>query len=222
MVLFIILATVLVVVGAALILIPLIRPVSSQHPPARWAALGTCAVLALGSAVLYVSLSNYSWSRNPGVSARQSPIELLVHHLDAHPKDLDDWLKLGRSYVILQEYPLAMRAFAHANTIAHGRNAPALIGEAESMILIHDSALDGRAGRLIERALVLAPNSPKALFFGAAAAMRRGNLTLARARYSKLLAMNPPADVKTVLKREIAGINSKLASNVSPTAAKKN
>lgn len=222
MVLFILLATMLVVVGAALIAIPLVRPLRSQRPPARWTALGACALLALGSAVLYVALSNYPWSRFPGAASPQSPVERLVHHLDAHPDDLDGWLKLGRSYVIIQEYPLAVRAFARADAVAHGRNAPALVGEAEAMILIHDTSLDGRAGRLIERALVLSPDSPKALFFGAAAAMRRGDLTLARARFSKLLAMNPPADVKTVLKREIAGIDSKLASNVPATAPKKN
>lgn len=222
MILFIILATMLVVVGVALIVIPLVRPLRSQRPPARWAALGACAVLAVGSAVLYVSLSNWSWQRFPGVASPESPVVKLIDHLDAQPKDLDDWLKLGRSYEILQEYPMAVRAFARADAVAHGRSAPALIGEAESMILIHDTSLNAQAGKLIERALVLAPNSPRALFFGAAAAMRRGDLTLARSRFSKLLAMNPPADVKTVLKREIAGIDSKIAANVPGNSAKKN
>lgn len=222
MIVFILCAAILTAIAAGLVVIPLIRPLHTQLPPASWAAILTCILLAGGSTGLYLKLSNWSWRLHPGVASPESPIEQLIGDLDAHPGDLDDWLKLGRSYVILHEYPLAVRSFARANKVAHGRSAPALVGEAEAMILIHDSSLEGRAGKLIERALVLAPNSPNALFFGAAAALHRGNLTLARARFSKLLAMNPPANVKLMLKKEIAGINSRLASNVSATASKRN
>ena len=210
MIVFILFATMLTVIAAGLVVVPLIRPLREPLPPARWAALLTCVALAGGSAALYLKVSTWSWRLNPGIESPQSPIEQLIGHLDDHPKDLDAWMKLGKSYVVLQEYPLAVRAFRHADHVAAGRSAPALIGEAEAMILIHDSSLDGQAGRLIERALVIDPNSPKALFFGAAEAMRRGELPLARARFSKLLAMRPPQDVQIVLKREIAAIDAKL------------
>lgn len=78
----------------------------------------------------------------------------------------------------------------------------------------------GPAGQLIERALVLEPNSPKALFFGAAEAMRRGDLTLARSRFSKLLAMQPPPNVQLVLKREIAAIDAKIGSKKRKSSPK--
>ncbi len=220
MIVFILFATLLTAIAAGLIVIPLIRPLRAQRPPATWIAITTCVLLAAGSTALYMKFSNWSWRRNPGVDSPQSPVVQLIDHLDGHPKDVNDWLKLGKSYVILQEYPLAVRAFGHANRVAGGRCAPAMIGEAEAMILIHDSSLDGRAGQLIERALVIDPNSPKALFFGAAEAMRRGDLTLARARFSKLLAMGPPANVQVVLKREIAEINAKMAVKKPPTSAK--
>ncbi len=220
MIVFILFATMLTAIAAGLIVIPLIRPLRTQMPPAHWAALLACVVLVGGSAGLYVKFSNWSWRRNPGVASPESPVEQIIGHLDAHPKDLNDWLKLGKSYVILQEYPLAVRAFRHADHLVGGRSAPALIGEAEAMILIHDSSLDGQAGALIERALAIDPDSPKALFFGAAEAMRRGDLPLAKARFSKLLAMNPPPDVQIVLKREIAVINAKLAGKKPESAAK--
>lgn len=210
MIVFILFAALLTVIAAGLIVIPLMRPLGTQLPRASKAAVFAIVVLAGGSAALYMHFSNWSWSRNPGVASPQSPIEVLIHHLNGHPKDLDDWLKLGKSYIVLQEYPFAVRAFKRANRLTDGHDAAGLIDEAEAMILIHDSSLDGEAGKLIERALVLAPNSPKALFFGAAEAMRRGQLALARTRYSKLLAMNPPTKVQIVLKREIADITSKL------------
>lgn len=220
MIVFILFATMLIVIAAGLVVIPLIRPLRTQRPPAHWAALFSCVVLAGGSAAMYVKFSNWSWQANPGVASPESPVEQLIHHLDAHPRDLDDWLKLGKSYVVLQEYPLAVRAFQHAARLAGGRSAPALIGEAEAMILIRDSSLNGKAGELIEQALVIDPNSPKALFFGAAEAMRRGDLALARSRFGKLLAMHPPADVQVVLKREIAAIDAKMEAKKPTTSAK--
>jgi cytochrome c-type biogenesis protein CcmH/NrfG len=210
MILFILLAVVLLAVAVGLIVVPLLRPALSQQPPARWTALFVCALLAAGSVALYLKESNWPWKRYPGIASPQSPIISLIDQLHRQPKNVDAWMKLGRSYIIVQEYPFAVRAFARANAVADGRDVPALVGEAEAMILIHDSSLEGRAGRLINRALAIDPDSPQALFFGAAEAMRGGNLALARARFSRLLAMNPPAQVKTMLKREISGINAKI------------
>lgn len=221
MIVFIVLATLLVLVGAALVVIPLVRPMRSQLPAAHWAAVGACVLLAAGSAGLYVKLSNWSWRASPGVDSPESMVERLIHQLNDHPDNLDGWLMLGRSYVVLQEYPLAVRAYARANEVADGRSAPALVGEAEAMILIRDTSLDGAAGQLIEQALAIDPDSPKALFFGAASALRHGDLTLARSRFAKLLAQNPPANVQVVLKQEISGIDSKLAGNVRPNASKR-
>jgi len=223
MIVFIILVTLLIAITVGLIVVPLVRPLPTQLPPARGTALLVCVVLAAGSVGLYLKSSNWPWKRYPGVASPQSPIIALIDHLDHDPKDVDDWLKLGRSYIIVQEYPFAVRAFARANREAGGRDATALVGEAEAMILIHDSSLEGRAGGLIDEALAIDPTSPKALFFGAAEAMRLGDLPLARTRFSKLLAMNPPAQVKTMLKQEIAAINAKLdPKRVNPAAKNQN
>ena len=220
MIVFILLVTLLIAIAAGLIVVPLIRPLHTQAPPARWTALLVCAVLAAGSVGLYLKSSNWPWKRYPGVASPQSPIITLIDHLDRDPKDVDNWLKLGRSYIIVQEYPFAVRAFARANQVAGGRNATALVGEAEAMILIHDSSLEGRAGQLIDEALAIDPTSPQALFFGAAEAMRLGDLPLARTRFSKLLAMNPPAQVKTMLKQEITAIDAKLEPKIVDPAGK--
>jgi cytochrome c-type biogenesis protein CcmH len=126
---------------------------------------------------------------------------------------------LGRSYIALQEYPLAVRAYRRADRAAGGRSADALVGEAEALSLINEAELTGQAGQLLERALAIDPTSPQALFFGAAAAMRRGDLPLARSRFTRLLALNPPARVKAVLEQEISGIDRQLAAHPGPAAA---
>jgi cytochrome c-type biogenesis protein CcmH len=207
MILFIVLATALAVICAALIAVPLLKPAPSQPSRAPWTALAATGVLVVGSVALYTTWSNWSWSKSPGVESPEGMVERLVHQLNDHPDDVPGWLMLGRSYVALQEYQLAVRAYERADRVAGGRSAEALLGEAEALTLMDDSQLSGQAGRLIERALAIDPTSPQALFFGAAAALRRGELPLARTRFTKLLALNPPARIKAILEQEISGID---------------
>jgi cytochrome c-type biogenesis protein CcmH len=126
--------------------------------------------------------------------------------------------------VVLQQLPLATRAYERADRLSGGRNVDALVGLAEALALGDPAELDGRAGRLIERAIALEPNSGKALFYGAAAALRRGALPLARERFAHLLTLDPPAKVRPILEQQIASIDHELAAghvaaNVSAAAS---
>jgi cytochrome c-type biogenesis protein CcmH len=212
MIFFIILAAALAALCVAVIAVPLLRPVPSKAASAPWSAVAAGGVLVIGSVGLYATWSNWSWHKSPGVASPEGMVEKLVHQLNDHPDNVTGWLMLGRSYVVLQEYPLAVRAYQRADRAAGGQSAEALVGEAEALTLMDGSELNGQAGRLIERALAIDPTSPQALFFGAAAAMRRGELPLARARFTKLLSLNPPARVKAILEQEISGIDRQLAA----------
>lgn len=220
MIVFIVLAVVLAAICVALIAVPLLKPVPTKAARAPWTAIAVAAVLAIGSAALYGTWSNWSWRKSPGVASPEGMVERLVHRLNDDPDDLAGWMLLGRSYVQLEEYPLAVRAFDRADRVADGRSAAALIGEANALVLIDDSELTGQASTLIERALVIEPTSPQALFFGAAAALRRGDLPLARARFTRLLGLNPPAAVKTILQQEISRIDRQLATAHSDPSPK--
>lgn len=221
MIAFIIVAAALAVVCVAVIAVPLLKPVPSQAAAAPWTAVAAAGVLVIGSAGLYLTWSNWSWRKSPGVASPEGMVERLVHRLNDHPDDVAGWLMLGRSYVGLREYPLAVRAYQRADRVAGGRSADALVGEAEALTLTDDSQLTGEAGQLIERALTIDPASPQALFFGAAAALRRGELPLARARFSKLLTLNPPDRIKTILVQEISGIDRQLAGTPPGLSPKK-
>lgn len=220
MIVFVILAGALAVLCVILVAVPLLKPVPSKTASARWTALAAAAVLVVGSTGLYAAWSNWSWLKSPGVASPEGMVERLLHQLNDRPDDLSGWLMLGRSYVALQEFPLAVRAYGRADRLAGGRNVEALIGEADALIQMDDSEIEGQAGQLIERALTIDPTSPQALFFGAAAALHRGELPLARARFSKLLTLNPPARVRAILEQEITGIDQKLAGHPDPTPQK--
>ncbi|HEY2036229.1 MAG TPA: hypothetical protein VGG96_04390 [Steroidobacteraceae bacterium] len=207
MIAFIMVAALLAAICVAVIAVPLLRPAASQAAATPLTALAATGVLVIGSVGLYAAWSNWSWSKSPGAASPQGMVEKLVHQLNDQPDDLPGWLMLGRSYVALQEYQLAVRAYERADRVAGGRSAEALVGEAEALTLMDDTELNGQAGRLIEKALAIEPASPQALFFGAAAAMRRGELPLARARFTRLLALNPPDRIKAILEQEISGID---------------
>jgi cytochrome c-type biogenesis protein CcmH len=212
MVTFVLLAAALTVAGVIVVAVPLLRRgVTAAAPaPAPWAAVAATGLLVIGSALLYITWSNWPWRAVTPGDSPQSMVARLARELEREPQNLDGWLMLGRSYIALQEYPLALRAFERADRLSDGKNADALTGEAETLALTDESELNGRAGRLIERALVLAPDSGKALFFGAAVAARRGDLPLARARFVKLLGMDPPANVRPLIEQQITAIDAQL------------
>jgi cytochrome c-type biogenesis protein CcmH len=213
---FAVLAALLTVGGVLAVTLPLLRRGRGGAPPAPWAALAAAGVLVIGSGLLYIAWSNWSWRSAPAADSPQSMVARLARQLEENPNNLEGWLMLGRSYAVLQELPLALRAYQRADRLSGGKSVEALLGEAEVLALQDPSELEGRAGRLIDRALVLEPNSGRVLFFAATVAARRGELPLARERFARILALNPPENVRPILEQEIRLIDEKLAAPGSP------
>ena len=217
---FIVIAAAMVLAIAALLAVPLL----SRRPPSPRAprmALVVLIVLATGAAGLYATFSNWNWSSAKTATADASPqsmVATLARRLAKDPNDLNGWLLLGRSYSVLQETPLAVRAYEHANQLGKGENVDALLGLAEALVTEDDSQLAGRAGDLVDKALKLDPHSPRGLFYGAAAAIQRKQLPLARERFTALLAQNPPANVRPLIEQQIKAIDQALGA-VAPAAA---
>jgi cytochrome c-type biogenesis protein CcmH len=219
MITFVLLAAALTMASVVLMAMPLLRRSAGGPTGAPWTALAAAGLLVVGSAALYVTWSNWSWRATKVADSPESMVSELARRLERDPNDVNGWLMLGRSYTVLQEYPLAVRAFGRAVQLSGGKNAEALTGEAEALALVDESELDGRAGRLIEQALALEPDSGKALFLGAAVAARRGDLPLARQRFAKLLTLNPPEAIRPMIEQQIAAIDDKLSGAPAKAAA---
>jgi cytochrome c-type biogenesis protein CcmH len=222
---FIVIAAAMVLAIAALLAVPLLsrRPPTPRSPKM---ALAVLIVLAAGASGLYATFSNWNWAGAAAATAEGSPqsmVATLARRLAKDPNDLNGWLLLGRSYSVLaeqapEETPLAIRAYEHANELAKGENIDALLGLAEALVAQDASQLGGRAGDLVDKALRLDPHSPRALFYGAASAIQRKQLPLARERFSTLLAQNPPANVRPIIEQQIKAIDQALGA-AAPTVA---
>jgi len=172
----------------------------------RGAAIVVAVAVALGSILLYHEWSNWDRTQAAEAAEQSAMVGRLARRLEKNPDDVEGWLMLGRSQLAIGQYPLAQRAFRRADRLEEGRNPEALLGMAEAMVLQADGEVDERSGRLFEMALVLAPQSEKALFFSAVAAQKRGETALAIQRFETMLAMSPPPEVRTILEQQVASL----------------
>src|SRR4051812_18184522 len=196
-----------------LLLLPLLRRRSDAQPAAAAAAAAVLCAILLGGSYLYRQFSTFNWQASAPASA-DTPAAMtakLAQRLESQPDDLQGWLMLGRSYLALEQFPLAIRAYQRADRLANGTNAEAIIGVGESLVAENSAQLEGAAGRLFERALQIEPGNAKATFYSAFAALARGDLAKARQRFQQMLALNPPAEVRTIIEARVAAIDAQLS-----------
>ena len=159
--------------------------------------------------LIYFSLSNWDWHAPDEVPPAAAPdlqrvVAELQRRLASQPDDVEGWKLLGRSATVLGDYPLARRAFGEAYTRTQGADADAVVGYAESMILMDEREIDGEAAQLFERALEMAPDNARALWYGGIVAYRRGDMALAQQRWIELQDHDLPADLRQVLAERLA------------------
>jgi cytochrome c-type biogenesis protein CcmH len=223
MTIFLIIAAILAVCAAALPVAPLLWRRAAGAPAAPWVAVALAALVLGGAAGLYAHWSNWSWAPAPSDASPQGMVGRLARRLEKQPDDVQGWILLGRSYAVLEQYPLAQRAYQRADRLAKGANIEALVGLGEALTLQNEASLLGPAGKVFEQALALDPQSGKALFYGAVAAARRDELPLARDRFKALLRLEPPDNVRGLIEQQVAGIENALAQGgaaaVAATAA---
>ena len=205
---FVLIAGTLATAAALLLLTPLLRRREDTRPAAAIASIAVLLVVLLGGAGLYAGFSNYKWNDTSTVADTPAAMTAqLASRLARQGGSQEDWLKLGRSYGVLGQYPLALRAYQRADQMAKGQNAEALMGMAETLVQQDVDELRGRGGRMFERALELDPTSRRALFYSAFAALGRGETTLARTRFNQLLAQEQDPEVRALIEHGIASAN---------------
>jgi cytochrome c-type biogenesis protein CcmH len=216
-------ATFLVIAGllAALSLALLLRPLIARRAdagPSNVTAIALGCVLLIGGSGLYVGFSNHDWHPSPVAQTPAAQAAALAKELARNPDNLEGWLALGGKYMEIEQYPLAARAYQRADTVAKGRSAAALIGLAESLLVIDFEGIRGQSGRLFDRVIELEPRNLKGLFYGAIAAFSRGDAALGRERFERLLALDPPANIRAIIEKQLGAVEAESAGGAPPTA----
>ncbi|MGE0113939.1 MAG: tetratricopeptide repeat protein [Steroidobacteraceae bacterium] len=184
----------------------------------------TSLTVSLLAAAVYLSTSNWSWhagasSQAATTTGGNTEIEQLLDRTRTAPGDLASWLELGRAYAGAGSYALASNAYQQAYDLSKGQDMEAITGLAESLVLTDQNSMNGRAALLIEEALKLQPNHPKALWYGGLVALQAQNLSLARDRFKALLALNPPQQVRALLERQVQDLTQQLGETGQSVAA---
>ncbi len=128
--------------------------------------------------------------------AQQQQIENMVAglaaRLKAAPDDLQGWLRLARSYMVMERFPAAVKAFQQAARLAPERT-DILVAWSEALLATTSLEAGFPAGfaDLIGRIEALDADHPRALFFLGEIAARAGRGTAAREYWQRLLAKLP-------------------------------
>jgi cytochrome c-type biogenesis protein CcmH len=200
-------AALLCAIAIGILLWPLLR---QRRVTGRWSTLGVAIAFAIVPVAfaLYVYVSNW----DPDVQQRASEGQRLVHELAARlkqsPDDVRGWELLCRSYVALGDYDNAVRACRQAWSRTPQPDDDLKLTFAEAQILSDRSSLSGDAGRLVEEVLKSDPSNMKALWYGGLAAFEQGREDDVKARWSRLLAMDPPPEIAKMLRTQLAALGA--------------
>ena len=126
------------------------------------------------------------------LAALSEPVEQLAARLEGEPDNLEGWLLLGRSYVVLQRYPEAADAFRRAATLS-GDDPEVLAMLGEAIVWANDGMVVPEAVGAFRQVLDARPTDPAARFHLALARAQAGQV---REAYDMWLALaaDTPAD----------------------------
>ena len=217
---FIIVCAAMVAAALLWLIVPLLRAKPADGEPVRkgerrLSAVAVAIAVPALAAGMYAGLSNWNWSTVAADTARSAQLDDLLQQLEArleaNPDDAKGWTLLGQANLSMQRLPRAIEAYQRAYELSRGENVDAIIGLGESLAMADETALSGRAGQLFDEALSRAPNHPKALWYGSMSALQAGNLHKGRDRLQLLLAQGPPAELRSVLERQVQDLNQQIA-----------
>ncbi len=142
---------------------------------------------------------------NRGMRSQQdieANVDALAKRLEQNPTDANGWRMLGRSYLTLEKYKEAAVAFARASALRPD-DADLLADYAFALGMANGQRLHGRPQELIDKALKLDPENPKALELAGTAAYEAKNYSEAIGYWERLLKKSSDAELTGVLTERI-------------------
>jgi cytochrome c-type biogenesis protein CcmH len=136
----------------------------------------------------------------------------LADKLEKNPENADGWALLAHSYVELKQHKDAVSAFEKAVNLIP--NDPQLFADyADALAVTTGGQFDEKANELVERALKLDPNHPKALLLA-------GTIAFKNADYKKAISIWE--HLQPLISKEDVALANDVAANIAEAKALSN
>jgi cytochrome c-type biogenesis protein CcmH len=208
---------------------------AGSAPASRTGATATRTALVIGVAMPVIAALLYWHLGQPqGIDASrqatqdtapptpeqfQAMTQQLAERMASNPDDPVGWLMLGRAYKALERYPEAVQALAEANRRRPG-DAEILVEYAEALAQAAGGKFGTEPTRLLDQALAVAPDDPKALTLAGGAALQAGDYGTAVRHWERLATQVPPdSELGQALAAGLARARSLAQGGAAPPGA---
>ncbi len=142
----------------------------------------------------------------------------LQKKMEENPDNFTGWTMLGRSYMVLKQYPEAVKAYERALKL-NPKSVNVILAVADSLAMASNGEIVGRPVALINQALELEPNNLTALWLGGMAARQQKDHVLAITRWKKVLSLakNPSerAEVRSLITEAMSQLTPEQKEKIS-------
>lgn len=172
---------------------------SKGRNPIRALAVVLAILIPLASLGLYWKLGNmnvflpqdkFNSAEGFGTVLSGTALKKLEDKVAENPDKPEDWLLLARSYNQLERYADAAKAYDKLTQLVPNE-AQLWADYADALAMTQGQSLLGKPSRLLDKALAVDPNNPKALALAGSAAMERGDYPAAIRDWGNLLKQMP-------------------------------
>ncbi len=119
-----------------------------------------------------------------------SVLDNLITRLQDNPEDIEGWFMLARTYAIMNQYDKAAATYGKLNEIIPD-NPQILSDYADMLAMTNNGNLSGKPSELIQTALTIDPEYPKALALAGTAEYEQNQFDQAAKYWERLLAVIP-------------------------------
>jgi cytochrome c-type biogenesis protein CcmH len=144
----------------------------------------------IGNRDAFLPQTGHSSANDMGTAQTPAALKKLEDKVEHNPQDADSMQMLARSYVELERYVDAVKVYGKLTKLVT-QDAQLWADYADALAMASGQNLSGRPTLLINTALVLDPDNPKALALGGSAAMGRGDYPAAIKYWEHLLKLIP-------------------------------
>lgn len=152
----------------------------------------------------------------------EQAIVSLEERLKIEPNNLDGWMMLGRSYLVLERYGDAVAAYKNANELTQGANPDVLVAYAEVQAFASGQHFNEEAMALLTQALQIDPEHERGLWYAGYAAYQTHDYKSA-VKHWEILLRKVPSDqeeAQAALRAYLDDAKEKAGTEAAITAEK--